>query len=464
MINRLKSLSLAQYSLGVLVTVLCVRLVSLALYPLMDTTEARYGEMARLMVETGNWLTPLFDYGVPFWGKPPLHTWMSALGIELFGISEFAVRFPHWLAAVAVLALVGYFAKQVQVSAVQLAILLATTSVFYVSAGAVMTDMALTLGMTLAMVGFYLRWQGRVVWGYLGFVGLAIGLLAKGPVVLVLMGLAVGLWLLWQYGPIKPWKQLYRRVPLLGGCALMLLLGLPWYLMAEQATPGFLQYFIVGEHWLRFVDSGWQGDLYGSAHDEIRGTIWLFFAVSALPWSLFIPRALWRLWQAGSGFDKTTKFFICWMLSPLILFTFAGNILPAYVLPGIPGMGLLLAYAWRGEKIPKLEPIALGVSLLILMAVVVLNLGPTKEKSDKWLLAQRAPAISTYYWQDRRFSSKFYSQGKAKLLQSEAELRQMAGIPFYLVVRNENLQELAAFSQCIDTANTSEKSLLLCGT
>lgn len=36
---------------------LLLRLISLATYPLMDTTEARYGEMARLMVETGNWLT-----------------------------------------------------------------------------------------------------------------------------------------------------------------------------------------------------------------------------------------------------------------------------------------------------------------------------------------------------------------------------------------------------------------------
>jgi 4-amino-4-deoxy-L-arabinose transferase-like glycosyltransferase len=62
---------------------LLLRLISLAAYPLMDTTEARYGEMARLMVETGNWLTPQFDYGVPFWGKPPLFTWMSAYGIEL---------------------------------------------------------------------------------------------------------------------------------------------------------------------------------------------------------------------------------------------------------------------------------------------------------------------------------------------------------------------------------------------
>ena len=86
-----------------LTAVLSIRLLSLSSYPLMDTTEARYGEMARLMFETGNWITPQFDYGVPFWGKPPLFTWMSAAGVTLFGINEFALRFPHWLAGVFVI-------------------------------------------------------------------------------------------------------------------------------------------------------------------------------------------------------------------------------------------------------------------------------------------------------------------------------------------------------------------------
>ncbi|MCZ8498385.1 phospholipid carrier-dependent glycosyltransferase [Vibrio lentus] len=79
----------------------------------MDTTEARYGEMARLMVEIGNWLTPQFDYGIPFWGKPPgCSPWMSAVGIELFGLSEFAVRAPHWLAGVVTILLTAYMAKR----------------------------------------------------------------------------------------------------------------------------------------------------------------------------------------------------------------------------------------------------------------------------------------------------------------------------------------------------------------
>ena len=72
-----------------------IRLTTLGLYPLGDTTEARYSEIARKMVETGNWITPQFDYGVPFWGKPPLSTWTRAASFELFGVSEFAARLPR---------------------------------------------------------------------------------------------------------------------------------------------------------------------------------------------------------------------------------------------------------------------------------------------------------------------------------------------------------------------------------
>ena len=66
-----------------------------AYVPLMDKTEARYAEIARIMEETNNWITPQIDYGVPFWAKPPLSTWLSALSIKTFGVNEFAVRFPY---------------------------------------------------------------------------------------------------------------------------------------------------------------------------------------------------------------------------------------------------------------------------------------------------------------------------------------------------------------------------------
>ena len=68
--------------------------------PLMDKTEARYAEIARIMAETGNWVVPQIDYTIPFWAKPPLSTWASALSISLFGTHEFFVRLPYLLLAV----------------------------------------------------------------------------------------------------------------------------------------------------------------------------------------------------------------------------------------------------------------------------------------------------------------------------------------------------------------------------
>ncbi|WP_153912840.1 phospholipid carrier-dependent glycosyltransferase [Shewanella sp. TC10] len=491
-----------------LVSALLIRLLSLALYPLMDTTEARYGEMARLMSETGNWLTPQFDYGVPFWGKPPLQNWLSASFIELFANNEFFLRLPHFLVGLVVLALVVKLAKKFAINGLTVATVLTTTTVFYVCMGTVMTDMGLLLGLTLALVGFYLAWQGAYFWGYAGFVGLAIGLMAKGPVAVAIFGIATYLWMVWVVGPIKMWSQLWQRVPLVSGLLLLLALTLPWYVMAEQATPGFIQYFIVGEHWSRFVDSGWKGDLYGTAHDEVRGTIWIYFAVACVPWSLFIPRGLYRIYhkvnsiqtdhlyksslkhgnrnqveqetneqevngqeaieqktieQKTRGFDDFTKFLLCWMTAPLILFTFAGNILPAYVLPASPALALLIAYAWRNSPIHRFMMIATCIPVLLVIALVVLNSGVSKDKSDKWLLSQRIYDLPVYYWLKQPFSSRYYSEGKALVVNDELQLNQLNQSQYYVVLSKRQLTEQGQFGECLLESETSKKVLMLCG-
>ena len=84
--------------------------------PLTDKTEARYGEVARLMVETGDWIVPQIDYGIHFWAKPPLSTWLSALAVTLMDDDEFTFRLPYLLIAIIIALLMGRYAFQKKVN------------------------------------------------------------------------------------------------------------------------------------------------------------------------------------------------------------------------------------------------------------------------------------------------------------------------------------------------------------
>src|SRR5258707_13611705 len=74
---------------------LLARLIGMAAAPLMDTTEARYGEISRKMAELNDWVTPWFDHGVPHLGKTPLAFWVTGVRFKLFWGNEFFRRLPH---------------------------------------------------------------------------------------------------------------------------------------------------------------------------------------------------------------------------------------------------------------------------------------------------------------------------------------------------------------------------------
>ncbi|GHA40559.1 phospholipid carrier-dependent glycosyltransferase [Photobacterium aphoticum] len=422
-------LTLTRYAMVLAIGTVLVRLLTLGVYPLMDTTEARYGEMARIMYETGNWITPMFDYNVPFWGKPPLFTWLSAAGFEWLGVSEFAARMPHWVVGIMILVLTWILAAKVRGrdEAWLATGILATTTAFIVIAGAVMTDTALTLGVTLSMVGFWLSWEKQSrFWGYLFFVGLAIGMLAKGPLTMVLVGISLTLWLAQD----QRWKRIPTCLPWVKGTLLFLAISLPWYVLAEWQSPGFLNYFIIGEHIKRFVVSGWQGDLYGSAHDEVRGTIWLFWFLAALPWAPVLFYQVARFFKAGEEGVQTTQtgymgYLWCWLLSPMLLFTMAGNILPSYVMPGLPALGLLIAGYHTRQPLPeKVFKIGLITPVLLVLVAGLLNLNlvgkePEKELMAAWSTQAEKENSALVYINKRPFSAQFYSAGKAQQMTTD---------------------------------------------
>lgn len=454
----------AKYALGkrtvfIFMALVIMRLVSLGLYPLMDMTEGRYGEIARKMAEMNDWVTPWYDVGVPFWGKPPLSFWMSALGIKLFGINEFAVRFPHFLAALLVIA-IGYdWAKRSLINPFYVTIILSTSFIFLVSSGAVMTDMALCVGSTLSLRAFWLSLRGeesgRKREQCLFFIGLSIMLLAKGPVGWVLVLLPIGLWALLT----KSIKETWQGLAWIVGSMLAILAVTPWYFLAEQHTPGFLNYFFIGEHWHRFTVSGWKGDLYGSAHATQRGTIWLQFIYATLPWSLILPIAAWIYKKQSITPSPVNQqlglYLLLAAIAPCLFFTMSGNILWTYVLPGLPALALLLAL-WLGrmDQILAKKIILFGTAtsaLAIISVLSILTIGHAADLKSAKSITQLYEAQNVVqksmqplvFLGDRPYSAIFYSHGLALKMNTVEEVSLYAkGNPIFIAVRKNQLTSL----------------------
>ncbi|MBQ0708293.1 MULTISPECIES: glycosyltransferase family 39 protein [unclassified Ochrobactrum] len=404
---------------------LFIRLLAMIWVPLTDPTEARYAEIARKMVETGNWITPQFDYGVPFWAKPPLHTWLSAAGIAVFGATPFAARLGILLATLATLLILWRWACTLtDRSTAAIAVLVAASSgLFFVSAAFVQTDMVLTLGVTACMAGFYNGLAGSRRWAWLFFLGLAVGLLAKGPVAVVLSMTPITVWMFWRGN----WKDV-ARLPWIGGILLCAILVIPWYVAAEMATPGFLHYFLIGEHIQRFLQPGWTGDLYGAGREHARGSIWLFWIVAALPWSPLLPILLWRLRKTytpdGSGLHL---YLLLFALTPLVFFTLAANILLAYVLPGIPAAALLAVIVWTRTSSTGAGWLKLGLAEVLLIfasltAVSFLGLDRSFIPTEARLIADYPGPGRLAILEARSFSAEFYTQGKITRLQTPTAL------------------------------------------
>jgi 4-amino-4-deoxy-L-arabinose transferase-like glycosyltransferase len=428
----------------VIVVCIAVRLATLGAYPLMDSTESRYAEIARKMLETANWLTPQFDYGVPFWGKPPLSTWLSAASMGAIGVGEFAARLPSLL--LTLLCGIPIALHAMLRGGRDLALwtlgLFASTGLVFIAAGAVMTDPALMLGTTLSMSGFWLAVRGpdrmRAASACAFFGGLAIGLLAKGPIAVVLTFLPIGAFTLIA----RCWHDAWTRLPWIAGLAMTAAFVVPWYWAAERATPGFLDYFIVGEHWKRFVEAGWSGDLYGAAHAHRRGLIWLYWLAAALPWSalalVWLGRTFVRRRAVAATLvsDRWRLYLLLWTVAPMVFFTVSGNILATYVLPGLPAFALLVGDLWRpgeGDNRSLRAPIrALLVAGLALPILFVAGIVAERDRFDNALshkalvetwTAQRANNRERLVYVGRPPpSADFYSRGKAMRVPDVAAL------------------------------------------
>lgn len=434
------------YALAILIV---IRAFFNGVIPLMDKTEARYSEIARLMAETSDWVMLQIDYGIPFWAKPPLSTWLSAASISVFGVNEFMVRLPYLLICVILVLWMGRYRKNTQMSFFLPGLILFSLPEFFLHAGVVSTDTLLTFSCALVMLSF---WEGiqenaKSYWGYLLFVGMGLGLLAKGPIVGILTVPPILLWC--ALSPFK-WKTL-GRFPIVIGTLISLGIALPWYIIAELHSPGFVDYFIVGEHFKRFLDSSWQGDKYGFPKQQPMGMIWLFIVGATLPWFLALIRKLIRNFSSLIS-DPWAFYLLVWFLWTPLFFSISKSLIHPYTLPVMIPFTLLIIHYWDDKRTSLKTTLILSCSLPLIVSLIYVS-GEIEEtfqnNSDKYLIEKiTEEKYSLYSLNEKTYSSQFYSKGKSTVITLEELKQKMTqNTTFYLITENKFYRDLPESTQ-----------------
>jgi 4-amino-4-deoxy-L-arabinose transferase-like glycosyltransferase len=311
--------------------------------PITDADEAYYAESSREMVESGDWLTPRFNYEHR-WEKPVLYYWLTAATYLVTGPTELAARFWSAISGVGLALLAWAIARQTtgRLDAAWLAgAIVATSFGYFALARSALPDLPLTFFITLG-IWAALRaadsagTPASLRWWSLAGLGAGAGFLMKGPVALVVPGIVLV--------PIM-WRERRRLRLDARGIALAAVIaaaiGLPWYIaMWREHGNAYLQSFFVSDNFERFTTERF---------NDSR-PFWFYLPVllgGLMPWSIyliaFIAAALATARKRALTLGDNDWRLLLWAATPLVFFTLSIGKQPRYILPVLPPLAVLVA-------------------------------------------------------------------------------------------------------------------------
>ena len=354
---------------------------------LWDRDEPRNAGCAAEMLARGDWIVPTFNDELRH-QKPVLLYWLMMSVYPLLGVNEFSARF--WSATLAIVTTMATYgiARRLTNSKTALlaAIALATSLMFDVAARAATPDSVLiccsTCAIYLYTIGVFSRqpdssepsantsWFPESLLLIIAMYSMmGLGVLAKGPVGVIVPMAIIGMLMLikrlpkhdWDPGsdwhsrvvsagqrmvrpfhPVHFLKTFWAMKPLVAISMVMLIAG-PWFLMVATATNGeFTSKFFVGEHFGRAT----------TALENHSGGIWFYplaILIGFFPWSVLWGPVAVQFFQQRKSSSTTVvgTMMLCWIGVQVGLFSLAQTKLPSYVTPCYPALAILAAVCLR---------------------------------------------------------------------------------------------------------------------
>lgn len=355
-------------SIVIIAGFILVYILPLGIRPIIIPDEARYGEIPREMIASGDWIVPRLN-GVRYFEKPVLGYWLNAVSMSIFGENAFAVRFPSALAAglsgLMLFMLVRRFAGSHFKASLSAVIFLTFSEIFAVGTFSVL-DSLLSLFLTAAMVSFFFAYsetdpkkKNRLLAIFGACCGLAF--LTKGFLAFVVPVVAIIPFMIWE----NQWKELFKIawIPIIAAT----IISLPWCVMIHLRESDFWHYFFWVEHINRFMSDTPQ-------HPQ---PLWYFVPVilfGALPWTALIPTVIPTIKETNYQ-EPLFRFILCWLFFPFLFFSSSEGKLGTYILPCFPPLAVRLGlgipeYFESGEK----KKFLIGVTVLCVLSGIMLIL------------------------------------------------------------------------------------------
>jgi 4-amino-4-deoxy-L-arabinose transferase-like glycosyltransferase len=354
---------------------------SIWLRPLWPVDETRYASVAWEMWQRGDFLVPYVN-GEPYSHKPPLLFWLIHAGWALFGVNDWWPRMVGPLCALAAVPLMLKLGellwpseKEARVTSVWV---LFGTLLFASFITLTMFDLLLLLCALAGMIGVLNLAQEKRIPGLLWLgAGIGLGVLAKGPVILlhVLPAAAVAPW----WAPQLKGKLGRWYFDLLLGVLLGAAIALAWALPAA---------WLGGEQYRHAILWGQTAGRVAESFAH-RAPFWYYLPYLPLilfPWLVW-PR-FWRGMSAAGLRDACVKFLLAWLLLTLLGFSLVSGKQAKYLVPFLPAFALLAGFALTRATPPartwEMLPPLLGF-LAAPLFLGLLRADPSRLRLPEWV-------------------------------------------------------------------------------
>jgi 4-amino-4-deoxy-L-arabinose transferase-like glycosyltransferase len=348
--------------------------------------EAYVGVAARNMIESGDWVVPIFN-GETRLQKTPLPYWLAAITAKAAGrMNEFIVRLPNAAMAVLSAMAIFYFVyERLGFRSGAIAAIVWSSSLCYINYSHTgRPEMGLVCFVAIAMLSFYsgIKSQSRkkqILFMLVFWASFGLAMLAKGPAPLLLVIPAIFIYFL----IFKQWKLIPKLLPI-AGVILFLLIVLPWPMAVLRTEAGAIEV--------------WKNEFLGRAAGEYAagskpfyyyfGVMFLFF----LPYSAFIPFAaaapFYKIWEQKR--DAIVYHWL-WFFAGIIVMSVCGGKRPHYILPMMPAMAVLTGIILEdmlfvrkvyGRKFSAIFSLAYMIVLLGWLSAIIFILPGIESKED----------------------------------------------------------------------------------